>query len=658
MYSFFRKNQKFVMVVMVILMVAFIIPTFFDRGRGGRDAPIGKVGDEQVLQGQVKYAADEFEYLLRRVEIMEQDPPRPPFYLPAVAILAAHRMDRNPNEALGSLITEMREKPDFYYLLQLEARRMGLTPTLNENDLQSLVIRTDDGRRIPFADSTDEDLNNRVRVFFAKLLMVQRAFLRACDTVKLSRPYLDFQIAASSQAIKCYVVDFLLNDYLSKVPDATPEQLQKHFEKFADNMPDMPSETNPFGFGYKFPNRVKVQYIGVPRAEVARVVRASKPDPYDWSVEAYKYYSKHQGEFPATRPATTTAADALTLGPVAATGPTTRPFEEVQEQIINQLIDAQVDRLLPQIVAEIRNKLAADFDTDRAPAGGTATTNASNKFHSFEYLQDLAKQIEARHKVTITVASINDSFKSAPDLRLLPGIGPVFQFAEQATTYAEAFVPESEKSRPEVLSLYEPSRAMVDALGNNYIYRIIEADPAHKPATLDEVKEQVAYDVKRAAAMELAKADAQKLLDQAKTVGLHPAAEQAGLKVIMTGPFSAMAATPIKDYTITTRSLRTFIQKTFALMALVDKKDGPKPVGLIELPADARVAVAELIAIESRMTPDMSPLYSTFLTQRMMYEYRAEIGDAWFNYDSLTQRLGYEPIGGKRHTKPAQASAQ
>src|SRR5262245_29796484 len=112
--------------------------------------------------------------------------------------------------------------------------------------------------------------------------MVQRAFMRACDTVKVSRPFLDFQIAASSQAIKCYVVDFLISDYLSKVPDATADQLQKHFEKYADSMPDTPTDANPFGFGYKYPNRVKVQYIGVPRAEVARVVRASKPGPYGW----------------------------------------------------------------------------------------------------------------------------------------------------------------------------------------------------------------------------------------------------------------------------------------------------------------------------------------------------------------------------------------
>jgi hypothetical protein len=119
-----------------------------------------------------------------------------------------------------------------------------------------------------------------------------------------------------------------------------------------------------------------------------------------------------------------------------------------------------------------------------------------------------------------------------------------------------------------------------------------------------------------------------------------------------------MSVTPIKDYAITTRSLRTFIPKTFALMAMVGNKEGPKPVGVIELPADARVAVAELIAIESRMTPEMSPLFANFLTQRMMYEYRQEIGSAWFDYDALVQRLGYEPFGGHKRNKPAQASAQ
>jgi hypothetical protein len=664
MYTFFRKNQKFVMVVMVILMIAFIIPTFFDRGGGQRNFEVGQVGDQKVLKGQIDQAAFEWEYLLNTAFLPQTDQYQRQQFVPVVAILAHPQPGEEFPQAVDRLFREMRDNPEYYYLLQLEARKMGLNPSLDENDEQGIVVKLPDSRRVPLQDSNDEMLNNRVRSYLANLLMVQRAFIRAAQTAKISQPMISFELANAMQQIKCYVVDFPLSSYQEKVPEPTDEQLKQHFEAFADFLPNsQPTEANPFGFGYKYPNRVKLQYVGVPRAEVARIVRASKPDPYDWSVEAYKYYDKHQSEFPTTQPATTSPADALTLGPVVAptSGPATRPFEEVREQIISQLVEAQVDRLQPQIVSEIRNRLMRDYEAYRNanPAPTTATTAPTTGFASFEYLQELAREIEARHKITITVATISDSFKSAAELRLLPGIGQVIGYADMATVLAEPFVPQDQRNRPEVLSLYEPSRPMPDALGNTYLWRITDADPSHRPALVEEVREQAIYDWKRAQAMALAKDDAQKLLEQAKSTGLKEAAEQAGLKLAMTGFYSPYSREPIDNYSVSSRAQTTFVNKTYALMsALADKTTSTRPVGLVELPADGKVAVAELIAIESRMSPDTSDLTRSFLTQRMTQEYRQAIGMEWFNLESVIQRLGYEDFTGKHRPKAAQAAAR
>jgi hypothetical protein len=273
----------------------------------------------------------------------------------------------------------------------------------------------------------------------------------------------------------------------------------------------------------------------------------------------------------------------------------------------------------------------------------------------------LAQEIQTRHKVTLTVASISDSYKAAAELKLLPGIGQVIGFADYATAAAEAFVPEAQRSRPEVMSLYEPSRPMYDTERNVYIFRITGAEPAHRPATLDEVKEQVAFDFRRAAAMELAKADAQGLVDQARTSGLKPAAEQAGLKLHMTGAYSSLSAAPIKDYPVTSKSQRTFTEKTFALMGLIDSaatQPSTRPVGLVELPADGKVAVAELIAIESRISPESSDLIHAIFGQRLMQSYAQAIAGEWFNLDSLAQRVGFTDYAGKIRSRGSQASAQ
>jgi hypothetical protein len=200
---------------------------------------------------------------------------------------------------------------------------------------------------------------------------------------------------------------------------------------------------------------------------------------------------------------------------------------------------------------------------------------------------------------------------------------------------------------------------MPDALGNTYLCRITDADPSHRPALVEEVREQAIYDWKRAQAMALAKDDAQKLLEQAKSTGLKEAAEQAGLKLAMTGFYSPYSREPIDNYSVSSRAQTTFVNKTYALMsALADKTTSTRPVGLVELPADGKVAVAELIAIESRMSPDTSDLTRSFLTQRMTQEYRQAIGMEWFNLESVIQRLGYEDFTGKHRPKAAQAAAR
>ena len=136
----------------------------------------------------------------------------------------------------------------------------------------------------------------------------------------------------------------------------------------------------------------------------------------------------------------------------------------------------------------------------------------------------------------------------------MPGIGQVSQLPDYATIAVDAFMPDAQKDNPNVLHLFQPSRpAKTDeASGDVYIFRITAADPSHKPQAMDEVKDQVEHDWRRLQAFELAKADAQKLFDAAKTAGLQSAAGKRA--IITTGPYSQIPTVPIPDYTLSTRA--------------------------------------------------------------------------------------------------------
>src|SRR3954451_23656424 len=183
MYHFFRNNQKFVMIVMVVLMVAFIIPTFFNRGQGGYENVKGTIGKEKGPIDQVREAQSERNFLAQHVAIQQRSPDGRQQWLPLPAAVLP-----------VSVLEQMRgnENIELYYLLQVEARKMGLSPNIervNQELAQPQIgIRMPDGSftDINRVEQVDEAMANNVRYSMANLLMVSDAFGRAFDAVKIS----------------------------------------------------------------------------------------------------------------------------------------------------------------------------------------------------------------------------------------------------------------------------------------------------------------------------------------------------------------------------------------------------------------------------------------------------------------------------------------
>jgi hypothetical protein len=665
-----RKHQKKLLAVFAsFLMIVFILPSSF-RNQQDRNRLMGHLGNEKIYTDNVREAQLEWD-ALKRIYIPSRNPQQR--WQPVWTALFP------PELFSTSVMEQIDQHPEMFYLLQREAKRMGAQP--NEQAMAQLLemsaTPTSDGRIVPI-DQADPDRVDLLKASLANLLLVQNAFEHQVDLIKLSQPVKQYELATQAQQISVDLVEFASKDFTAKVPAPTPQQLQEHFNKFADNAAGTTSKDNPFGFGYRYPNRVKLQYLSISREEVKKHVKAEKPD---WEADAWRYYFEHPNQFqttPSTTKPTTAASTQTSTKPttatVASTQPTTKPFAEVHDEALAGVLNPKIDAMQQDIVNRIKTRLAQDWTNYQKATGGptTSTTNAATKpapktaygvpFDSYEYLQKLAADIQKQTGILPTVASIADTFKSEKELQARPGIGQATQqflpFSTYATVLAEPFIPTGQKSDRSI-ALWQPSQVLRDDKETDYIFRLTAAEKAHKPAALSEVAAAVEADWRKAQAFELAKAQAKQVMEAAKKSDLSNAAVGAGKMVVTTGLFANRPSAEVPNYNVDPAAKSTFLDQAFDLLTVAAKEKNPHAMGLIELPNSGKVLVAQLQDVKPawRNEESMAMLGEMF-TQDIMREMVVNIYNDWFNYDSLTNRLNYREENQKHKNETASASVQ
>jgi hypothetical protein len=670
--TFLRRHQKKLLAIFAsFLMIVFILPSSTRMFEPNRNALMGHLGDEVIYADKVRQAQLEWD-ALKRIYIPSRDPQQR--WQPVWTALFP------PQLFSTSVMEQIDQHPAMYYLLQREAKRMGAQP--NEQAMQQLLemsaTPTADGRIVPL-NQADDDRVDLLKASLANLLLVQNAFEHQVDLIKLSQPVKQYELATQAQQISVDLVEFKQADFANRVPAPTPQQLDEQFNKYADNAAGSTTASNPFGFGYRYPNRVKLQYLAVPREDVKKVVKAQKDD---WEPEAWRFYLEHPGQFqstPSTQPTTTASTQASskpTTAAVASTQPTTRPFAEVHDEALNAVLNPKIDALQTEIINKIKARLAQDWTSYHNATGSTpattqtasATTKPAPKttygvpYDSYEYLQKLAADIQKQTGILPTVASIADTFKGEKELEALPGIGAATQeflpFAVYATVLAEPFMPAGQKSDRSI-ALWQPSQVLRDDRTTDYIFRLTAAEKAHKPAARAEVAAAVEADWKKAQAYELAKAQAKQVMESAAKSNLSNAAVGAGKLVVSTGLFANRPSAEVPNYQLDPALKSSFLEQAFDLLTVAAKEKNPHAMGLIGLPGGGKVLLAQLQDVRPawRNEENMAMLSDMF-TQEIVRDMVVNIYNHWFDYDSLTNRLNYRDETQKKKDDTASASVQ
>ncbi|HLL89751.1 MAG TPA: hypothetical protein VK324_10630, partial [Tepidisphaeraceae bacterium] len=579
-------------------------------------APMGQFGPRQVPLGALLGRPNEQQLL----PLLLPGYPSDPQVAPApVGVIAAER--------------------DAFALLLREAEQMGVVipDSVVQERMAELAIQVRDEEERALAIRA-------VRSF----LMAQAAFDRLASAAKVSTPVVRRMMDTRLVELRLDAVEFDANAMTPQQPGgpatATADaQLQAQFDKYADVAPGQPTESNPMGFGYRVPDRVRVQWLAIDPAAVRAAVLAGPPPAgaSSWDVAALKYYYSRRDEFPAaTQPATSPATGAATQAVAAAA--TTRPSPEVVRQALDKVVQPEVDRRVSDITARLQERFAAAYNTagpttaqaaTTAPAAGPTTVPASG-FGSYAFLESAAADVQKQFGVLPASESRTNTWLTLRELNGMPGIGQVSEFGRQAIGVALGG-----DDAPRPLQLSRPLKA---GDGTTYLFQVVAAEASHKPASLDAVRDQVAADVRRTEPFDAAKAAAEQLLASAKTTGLADAARAAGKQVLNIGPLSQRTAfADVPNYSLAPDARAALVDGALKLLSFPTTAPSGHPVGTIMLPAANKVLVAQVVSARPESIGTDEYRAGLFVTNQLEQAEQQALQQEWFAWPNVTARAQY-----------------
>jgi hypothetical protein len=638
MIKIIRNNQKKVLAgVGVVLMISFVA-SFGGPARNGRatraDREVGRAGGSPVMASEVSRAAAELSALNQY----------------------AQRFDRyggSSSEADGlahAVAERFAQQPELFVLLRREAVAAGVLV-----DAQEVQRFLDDhlGGQSPTdgspiaVPSPESDAYDALRSGAGDALLVAHGFDQLAAAIKASRPAVDREMASFGQTIQLNLVAVPADPLAVRAP--TTQQVTDQFTRYAGTAPDRPDPaTNPFGFGYKVPVRVRVQYLRLPGDAVRKAVVATKSD-YDWRELAAKQFYAHPEEFTAPPPPTT-------MGPSLPPRPPT--LDQSRAKALDQVQTPLVEDLQGRVEQFLATTLARDWKAavaaakDHKPAPPTAVDGQA--YTDAGYFSGLAGQVQAKFNVHVDVDATPQL--SIEALGALPGLGGATASAASLTSVTSAgslsmFLNDRSTSalaNPDPTSplataqRMEPSPLFTERLGGGHdIVRLVAVAPAATATDLEAVRSTVEADCRTAAAYDLAKTQAAQLVAVATATGVLPS----------TDARPVLQSQKLTPDTMSIEHLRPelgdaapdFMKQAFGLLATYDPRSNPHPATVIALVQQRRLFAAQLLFVEAQWKPD------TYYQLRMEEAIRVrqrQVRDArlsWFGDDAIEQRAGWKP---------------
>ncbi len=481
-FEVFRRHQRKLLAIFAILaMFGFVVsdslPKLLNPSYGGGDQPVVKLYDKMVYRSALNEMLEQRTLANNFVSELN------PYIRPKIF---GDTKDRDLVDAL---------------ILQHEADRLGLPagPDLGREFLKRI---TGDRMNAESFEMLLGRLNNRVSG--AQLLadianQVRLENVRRALVSPLVTPYDVYRAYRDqNERVSAKVVEVLVEKFLAKVPEPSPEEIQAEYDKYKDVLPD-PNRDTP---GFKVPRQIQVEILSLDGNALARGIKDKLTE-----AELKAAYQSRKAEFQER----SELPNDLFAGQPELTPPIIRPFDDVRTQLAIALAEEKAQAEISDKFAKLKDEvLIPSFEEyatalDELEEAKKQNTKPKKELPSPSDLKELAKKEAMGYEVTRLLSRDQEE-----RFGLISGAELGIARLSGGRKFAEEFFDPKK-------GLYEPEE-LTDILGTRFLARKIKDVPAHVPA-LDEVRKEVSLAWKIAKARPLAEKAAAELANQLKSKG-------------------------------------------------------------------------------------------------------------------------------------------
>ncbi|MEX0775042.1 MAG: hypothetical protein WD042_04930 [Phycisphaeraceae bacterium] len=678
MFKFFRKYNKWLLAVGgSLLMIVFLLPNLGGGGGGGvANVTLGYAFGDKVTQAQLNTARSELD-VLRSYDPTLDD--RGDASLAWVLMQRdAARMGLDVSDAEVSLIMQTLGLDDAA-LAQLRERLgipadmvrqafahwavsqiyadlvsgLRIKPPVERAEYLRSLSQLDYSYYQQLQEFTQGDARNMQQLemtlnLLNQIYMSQRTGLLIARQAppRISEPALKHFIFDALARARVSAVPVTYYRFMTEVDKPSAELMQELFDKHKS---DLAGEGKPYGFGYRRPDRVKLEYLSVPLDRLEKHVKVEEADAYD-------YYNKHKDEFTSTLPTTQPGE--------ADEAPKTfvQPWGEVRDQIRAALRAQRAEQLGDRMIKDAQSLLSINVTTQPDKDGYKDLSRGWQP----RALSEVAGELQQRYGVLASVVRL-EQWLDRSNLTNLREIGES-QMLAGAGANAPRFVPYVMSAKelapaddnPLIamrLQVGAPSQPMVNRSGDRLVFRLTAGEPARTPEKLDEARADVEYNARQLMAYRLLLAELPKWRDMAQQRPLKDLANDQSATVIDSGLFTRRELTGQGAKAPQVPGIGASEAFVDAVFKLVEQVADQGPVK--NLPQEQR---ADAIPVDQRLTvyltvlEDVRPLTRNEYLKQARNEASAAVGTYLtmlegrpsqpLLIETLKKRTSYAEVGG------------
>ncbi len=656
MLKLFRKYNKWILAVGVcVLMVAFLIQPFLSSCTPTMsDFTLAEINGEEITWQDEREAAAQLQLMQsipivgERVRELVGDEG---VWRWILMLHDARRLGLSASNAevddILALMEASRRIPDY----RMNDYRLVIRNWLTVEQYHDLIYgrmytryETPEGASpLAVQNISSPGLRNLNQMYLARQMYAQGNYGKARElemarmgSLRYSEPLIRHFLYERTARISGRFVMIDVESVIEQLPQPTQTELVDLYEQYKD---DLPGDSAPYGFGYRFPDRVRIEYLTIPANRIndqVEVEEAEALDHYESNPDQYRDWS-------------------------AATEDTTPPmrrYQDVRGQIIEQLTRDKADELGSRMISTAQAMLQEDT---RGLSESDGYLDLPETFEMMS-MQTVADRLMSQFGIEPDVTDKTEQWLDMEALETLPGIGSS-RLANQRQFSFVAYVRSARELEPDDenelihlrLQVGLPSMAMYSLDGSYYMFRLTAAEATRQPVNLDEVTDRVSEDARRLAGYQKLIDRKPDLVDLAVSSGLEELAEQQGVAVSELPPTARTTwgyrSEPRPPEVEGIGSSRRFID---ALFAVVEGIENPAEVS--SLSVEQRIGAAEIdgkLAVVVFEVEEYKPstykeyqnhLESSWtpIVMNMVLTHDMEESDDPLHWESITERVGYE----------------